>query len=614
MSLVVCSNNDSDRLVSSQSQSIYKPYSWRNDLSSTLTLPMGKNGTQVALQSAKYNLDGSVSLGFGDLNIYQYFGEELDSNGSTMDDSTAYPILTRINDTEQIVDYDIDELRRAIQDGMNKQIYHPNLMELCKVEIKRDATTSEFVGYKYIYEQYLGTDRKFPESARPTFDFLTSIGAEEPHFLYDDTDGTFVTEQVADDRVGYECVATFGDKPISNSSGAVVFDISDCNSAGIEWAVGLSRNETRFDEFDPNFFVLQPEYFDPMQKDPDDDQNYKRFFYDYLVARNGNELLVYHTPANSEDLTEEDDGRDFLRQQQFDYVNASGDFTAIYDLNTNASRIEKIGFQVFNQTLEITAINGSGQNFVIYRYDQTLAKQLNLKPINQCTWQMFPLAYIESSDSTYGNEIIVADYRDCENLTSSYDNIADSWYYKAQQTDAHSIEKRPWNDYSTTITKTLTYSLCNASGKILHDNVFITKPSDLYKPTFGANGNKLMGIFSPAVFDNASTSANILESEYQPKLVSSRTMFLRLNNFTNQSTNAHTGNKSSIIAQLPRFDGQVETGRIFHEPSNLIFLDLGNTAPIKINSFDLSFCYSNEQYVTALTGQSVVCLYFRAKD
>lgn len=614
MSLVVCSNNDSDRLVSSQSQSIYKPYSWRNDLSSTLTLPFGKNGTQIALQSAKYNLDGSVSLGYSDLNLYQYFGEELDSNGSTMEDSTAYPILTRINETDRIVDYDINELRKAIQDAMNKRIYHPNLMGKCKVEIKRDATTSEFSGYEYIYEQYLGTDRKFPESARPVFDLETSIGAEESHFLYDDTTGSFVTEQVADDRVGYECVATFGKYPISNSSGAVVFDISDPNTAGIEWAVGLSRNETRFDEYDPNFFVLQPEYFDPIQKDPDDDQNYKRFFYDYLVARKGTQLLVYHTPANSEDLTEEDDGRDFIRQQQFDYVNASSNFTSLYDLDTNASEIVKIGFQVFNQRLEITAIDRTGRNYVIYKYDDTLAKQLNLKPISQCTWQLFPLAYIESDDGTYGNEIIVADYRDCEEIGVGYDNIADSWYYNARQTDAHSIERRDWNNYSTTIAKKLVYSGCNASGKILLENVFISKPSNLYEPTYGANGNKLLGVFSPAVFDNASTSANILESEFQPNLVSSRTMFLRLDNFTNQSTNALTGNKSSIIAQLPRFDGQVETGRIFHEPSNLIYLDLGNTAPIKINSFDLSFCYSNEQYVTSLTGQSVVCLYFRAKD
>ena len=90
-------------------------------------------------------------------------------------------------------------------------------------------------------------------------------------------------------------------------------------------------------------------------------------------------------------------------------------------------------------------------------------------------------------------------------------------------------------------------------------------------------------------------------------------MFVRLDNFTQQSTNARQGNRSNIIAHLPRFDGQVETGRIYHEPKNLIFLDLNNSNDLHVNSFDISFCYSNEQYVTALTGQSVVALYFRQK-
>ena len=73
------------------------------------------------------------------------------------------------------------------------------------------------------------------------------------------------------------------------------------------------------------------------------------------------------------------------------------------------------------------------------------------------------------------------------------------------------------------------------------------------------------------------------------------------------------GNKSSIIAHLPRFDGQVETGRLYHEPKNLIFLDLNNPNEMSLSSFDISFVYSNEQFVESLTGTSVVVLYFRQK-
>ena len=90
-------------------------------------------------------------------------------------------------------------------------------------------------------------------------------------------------------------------------------------------------------------------------------------------------------------------------------------------------------------------------------------------------------------------------------------------------------------------------------------------------------------------------------------------MFVRLDNFTQSSLNARMGNRSQIIAHLPRFDGQVETGRIYHEPKNLIFLDLNNSQPMNLSSFDISFVYSNEQYVRSLTGQSVVCLYIRSR-
>ena len=42
MSLVVCSNQDSDSTTATTQQSIYKPYSFRNALSSTYTIPKNK--------------------------------------------------------------------------------------------------------------------------------------------------------------------------------------------------------------------------------------------------------------------------------------------------------------------------------------------------------------------------------------------------------------------------------------------------------------------------------------------------------------------------------------------------------------------------------------------
>ena len=88
---------------------------------------------------------------------------------------------------------------------------------------------------------------------------------------------------------------------------------------------------------------------------------------------------------------------------------------------------------------------------------------------------------------------------------------------------------------------------------------------------------------------------------------------MRVSNLTQRSMNAFKGSNSQIIAHLPRFDGQAETGRLYYEPSEIMWLDLDNAQELKTSSFDLSFVYVNEQFVKAMTGQSIVCLAFRKK-
>ncbi len=104
-----------------------------------------------------------------------------------------------------------------------------------------------------------------------------------------------------------------------------------------------------------------------------------------------------------------------------------------------------------------------------------------------------------------------------------------------------------------------------------------------------------------------------LASTDVPTALSSKSIFVRVDNFNQTSVNAGNGNKSSIIAHLPRFDGQEQTGRLFFEPKNLIYLDLNNPAPMKINSFDIAFVYADETYCTSLVGTSIVTLHIRKK-
>ena len=99
MSLVICSNVTQDKAEARLSQSINDAYAFRNELSSTMTIPQN---AQVAVQSVKVNVDGRFAISKHNSNFYHYFGEKLDLDGVTapqMENVTSNPVLVRLLDT-----------------------------------------------------------------------------------------------------------------------------------------------------------------------------------------------------------------------------------------------------------------------------------------------------------------------------------------------------------------------------------------------------------------------------------------------------------------------------------------------------------------------------------
>ena len=150
--------------------------------------------------------------------------------------------------------------------------------------------------------------------------------------------------------------------------------------------------------------------------------------------------------------------------------------------------------------------------------------------------------------------------------------------------------------------------------------VIISSPSVRYVPTNQASLSPLFGfteLFGVTDTWVGSESGGFYEyttdSTGVPKNLSTKSIFVRLENFAQTSVNAGNGNKSSIIAHLPRFDGQNQTGRLFFEPKNLLYLDLKNATELNINSFDISFVYADESYCKSLVGTSNVVLHIREK-
>ena len=630
MSLVVCSNQKLDAEDYRQDGSIFKPYSFRNSLSSMYKIP--KNA-QVALQSVKYALNGTIALSTNGRIMYQYFGEDLDATStikSMNNNSTVVPIRTPLIDTFQAEDlengsyaaqqnkirnYTVNEFSRAFESSLNNYIYHPNLMGNVSVNVNRD-TDNKFIGFKINYNSPATTT-----DAAPADGFAIDLSNEgvrdetyEQAWTY--SSGVFTVNDP--NERGHPQSALLTESPISANSGELTVNFSNANASGKEWAVGLSRYVRQYDEITG---TISPSYFS-LRKSGDTRPTKKIGFYDYLVCRKGNLLKVYHTPYDSGNG---DDGLICSRELDLNDTVAQD-----YDLDTNSDAYHSVKFTVKGQTIKIELIKGGGSNDTVYEYNSGYTNAQQLKATCISTWQLFPVLYIDSPNAGLSNQLTVSSFIGCDmpaDWTIDGENLINaepSWYSSVEDSNniqvAQQVETRPWNDQATSGRANLiTYSTLDADGLFdQYDNFLIMKPSDIYAPSNGANSEEFLGFTgeSPTnswVIDESVATKKTFTSSSIPQMLSNKSIFVKLNNFTQQSINALQGNQSAILSHVPRFDGQVQVGRMYYEPNNLIYLDLNNSSELNVNSFDISLVYSNEQYVEELTGQTIVCLHFRQK-
>ena len=609
MSLVICSNQTSDAISETQS-SIYKPWSFRNALSSTYKVP--KNA-QVALQSCKYNLDGTIDLSNDGQLYYQFTGETI-LDGANVSTTTASPIRTEIYADNGIEEVTIEQMAERIKESMNKRVFHPMFRDLCDCNVKRDITTSEFKGYDMIYNCSDTLTPVVPADSKAFDSLYADYRLDPPPWTY--SSGAFSTTSFLDGVVQSVLLV---DKPQSTYNASMEFDITGIDTTANPWGVGASR----FLNMPNDKAQMNPDYFvtDTLWNvgDFNEDQDFMCDFFVYQDPVTG-ELRLAHAVADSSEP--ENVGKIMMRE--IDYTqNSNSHFNEKYDMATNTTAYTSVSIEFQNQKVSVYLIKTGGVKHPVIEYLAGEAnKDYNFKPINQSCWDLFPFMWLSTVEGSFTNTITILGMDTCDWLVNynALDSGRGSWYNELEDhgitEDSRELEIRPWNDYavSPAIAQKGVVSSPNAFLDI--SNILIVSPSDVYSPSYGANAQDVLGYDNEeiVIFPIASPNFQKLSSSNSvPTLLASKTMFLRLENFTQQSVNAFQGNRSSIIAHLPRFDGQVQTGRIYHEPKNLIFLDLLNTEELNLNSFDISFCYSNEQFVQSLTGQSVVVLYFREK-
>ena len=615
MSLVICSNQEKDGTSERQKGSIYNAWSFRNPLSSTMTIPAD---AQVALQSCKVNVDGRAVFSRNNHRFYHYFGDKLDLDGTTapqIEDSTSYPAITTLtneNDEGQVVALGTDDLAIRIQEQIRSTTYHPNCKELFECSVLRNDDSSDFLGYSFNFKQNASNSNVNNRPADNGFeDFYTG---EDPAFTY--IDNVFKrTEQ------NEFCTGIATAQPFSLTNGSFIVEINNgsfanVNSSGVEWQVGLSRYinipVTGENRKYPPYAVIG----DMGELDFTED-----CFMDFGIGRdNDGNMRCFHF---INDPTE-GDGNNIMRREVKYYSNGNGSFqdTEPFDLanGSDAAQYTKVGFFSEGENLAVKLYhNGSTEWRLVTEFDSGQDASTYFKPVNQACWCLHPVLVVGEDDTDFACTMRVEEFSGL-GLTDYDPKTANKggWYETLELVSrgtgrCQELENRAWN---TTTGNTRDYKLLNASGGVNYSFVIIPEQSNIYTPTFGANARQILG-FNQQIVDVPNTVVSpisvIFQSSKVPSLTSSMAMFVKLNNFGQSVINAHNGNPSKIIAHLPRFDNTQETGRLYFEPNQMVFIDLNNPAPIQVNEFDISFSYINEQYATILTGQSIVALYFRKK-
>ena len=665
MSFVVLSNSKNEDEIVATTGSIDKPYQFRNNLSSTFELP---SDCQVALQSAKVTLDGSIVVGKDNRTFYFFFGKPLSHTGEAtsltqMSDSINYPIKIVLGpdiiDTDSLLKISPPDLAPFLQKALRKFSYHPNLAERAIVVPKYN--TGIFVGYTFtIVAGRSGVSVLPPDaSALDAYSQRIRLGNRVQRWTY--AGGSFsTTVDRAVNRFG--SIASFDVPPLDNKIGIFKVDIRGCiGNNNTPCVIGLSRDTTDVTAngqfvYPSNINADAPSLWGRPTRLPrlasngaqiDECPFWCRAYTDYAViferanADTELRLKVYHCVADSTEDQLVQNAIASWKIKEFDYNSAMGGGGAIsnYDFVANTGGFENIIFTLNGDELTIQLENTRRSLIVpVYEYDNTRTKEKNLCPAGeQGRWSLFPVLGIYNYDNPAGNydkRLIIDTWHGTDawrpNWTTDggwLNNPNATWNRAIDEADldaSNELSLRTPLDYGVGAGINSTYGTYEAVANVgpfeykLYQPRLIVSPNSLYIPTNQASMANLLGFpdtpWAVPTID-AGTGDYTFISAASPNIISVKSIFCRLDNFTQQSVNGKKGSRSQIIGHLPRYvqTANANYGPLYLEANNLIYLDLDNPEPMKVNSFDISLCYVDETLATTLVGTSIICLHFRKK-
>jgi len=632
MSLVITSNIGTEN--NPALSNVFKPYSYQNRLLNTMRIPPN---SEIALQSAKINKNGLFVLDRSNSGFCHYFGTPVeDLFFDNIENSTTQPFRAVIGAGEAFRagdvknEVNIEDMVGEIQKGINEATFHPSLITGetttgVAISAKYDSSTQVFEGFRFVATQQTAKTTRL--AADITW---TGINKNDDDVRYAFTQAAGkVTSTRAD---GF--LVQNREFPLSQNSGECIFNFSDANTAGGNWMCGLSRiNNAR--DIGGGEYEYSPTYFTP----PAPNSQLRNGVYkgsqlrysDIAVVREGNELRVYQSGARTQ----------FNSPNYVNEVTYFGlhntNFLTKYNIATNTDNYRKIKFVLKNEEIQIYLIDNLAAEVLLCDYTTLRAagavKNECLNPVNAAKWALYPVCSVGGTVGALRGITLesIQHYTAYPQFDIDKYFKYDWWGWSQEYNQTvfcRELELRDWNNFSRTTTThgaggangLLPPKGVNGSGGMAgYDSLIITARSNAYgrDETSLCNTQSTLGFLGDPISRPLSPANNLIttnESTTTPKLISNISLFIRLNNFTQNSMNARQGTLSKIIAHLPRFDNSGnETGGLYFEPHEKTYISLNNPQELLVNSFDIDIVYENETFCTALSGKTIVCLHIRQR-
>ncbi len=625
MSLIIASNvNLNDRPDTSE---IHRPYSWSNRLSNTMKIPAN---SEVAVQSVKINKNGLLSIGQNNSNFGIFVGKPL-SDDLRLDEGVNHPVVDSVI-RSGVVERTTDEFAKDIQTAMRNNIMNPSFFTTDKPAVDvvplTNATSGAFEGFEFDFEQDAEPEDLIPADAVAQSVFPTS------RFTY--AGGNFKrvasTPPEIDGSSPQGCCAVFPDYPmiLGGDLNFPTLNYNIASAVGVDkgkWACGLTRYNLDNPFISPTtgeIMLYAPPYYSP--KNDGGFSPFGKAFFDFVAIRDQQgKLKLFQSCVNTNAKSKDK----LIMKEVIYYHSGNGTFkSGIYDLSANPTGYTDLRWRVSGNAVICEIGKGGAFDILV---DTTKGDKRNMFYPRSCLQNyLYPQIFIEKINT----EIIIEKRHTYANIPISFkpENPDLDWVARLTDTSKYvkwgkPVENRKHNDFNPTLGNTaFTYTLAEpynaggTTGGFLKDGQvsLILAPNREYGVEYTATCNSQFSFgfkgrsLATGTFD-ATDGATELQSTNAPILFSPKSLFVRLNNFTQNSINAQLGNAySKIIGHLPRFDSAGnEVGGLYFEPHQLVYIKLNNPNELFMNTIDIDLVYDNETYADCLSGKSIVVLHLR---